>query len=297
MNFRKILPVFSLIFAISANGFEFVSIEDAEIVDMAESIGNYDLPRGQYSPSDKPHETIFAQTERRAWALRERAEPQGIMDALTAAYERRGYEIVYSCLDEDCGGFDFRFGIDTAPMPGFLVDVNNFIYTEMQNNDERLLLLTSAVNGNGYFQQSYLKTVNPDNLRVENAEILVDEAAAESTNGRTILDSVTFAQSSAQIESYDAAQLSTIAQALENDTALNLYIVGHTDSLGALDVNIAISKARAEAVKSLFIEEFQVSPERIQTDGVGFLAPIASNDTPEGQARNRRVEALLLNNG
>lgn len=296
MNFRKIFFIISLFFPISANSFEFVSIEDAEIVDMAESTGNYDLPRGQYTPSDQPHETVYVQVERMAWKLAQRDEAQGVIDALTSAYERRGFEMVYSCLDKDCGGFDFRFAIDTAPMPGFLVDINNFIYVEMQNDDERLLLLSSAVNGDGYFQQSHLQTVDPDNLTIKNAEIIPAETEPELAQSRTILDSVIFEQSSAQIASYDENQLVTIAQALENDPNLSLYIVGHTDSLGGMDANLRISKARAVSVQELFIDRFDVDPNRIETDGVGFLAPIASNDTEAGQARNRRVEALLLNN-
>ncbi len=61
-----------------------------------------------------------------------------------------------------------------------------------------------------------------------------------------------------------------------------------------LDANIALSKRRAGTVRDRLVNEYGVPPGRVAAEGMGYLAPVASNLTPEGRERNRRVEALLL---
>jgi len=78
-------------------------------------------------------------------------------------------------------------------------------------------------------------------------------------------------------------------------TNLNVQIQGHTDNVGIAASNIALSKARAEAVKNFLMQNAPTtfSNERIQTRGFGDTQPIAENTTDAGKAKNRRVEILL----
>ena len=73
-----------------------------------------------------------------------------------------------------------------------------------------------------------------------------------------------------------------------------IILVGHTDASGGLKNNIMLSKERAESVKNLFVAQFNVNPDQIATNGVGFLAPIASNETEKGRDQNRRVEVIIM---
>jgi len=66
-------------------------------------------------------------------------------------------------------------------------------------------------------------------------------------------------------------------------------VIGHTDSQGGRAQNIALSAARADAVKS-YLGGKGVPAESLQTSGAGPDRPVASNDTPDGRARNRRIE-------
>ena len=75
---------------------------------------------------------------------------------------------------------------------------------------------------------------------------------------------------------------------------ITVAIVGHTDAVGSLAGNTALSKRRAESVRARLIEDYGVDPEQLQADGVGYLAPIASNLTDAGRAANRRVDVILL---
>lgn len=86
--------------------------------------------------------------------------------------------------------------------------------------------------------------------------------------------------------------LKSIARLLENEADMNLLVVGHTDNVGDLDFNIRLSRERADSVVEKLVSEHDIDPERLQPDGVGFLAPMADNDTEEGRARNRRVELI-----
>jgi OmpA-OmpF porin, OOP family len=68
-----------------------------------------------------------------------------------------------------------------------------------------------------------------------------------------------------------------------------VVIEGHTDNVGNRDANVRLSKARAEAVRNYLISK-GITRNRLTTVGLGPDQPVASNDTPEGRARNRRVQ-------
>jgi hypothetical protein len=71
--------------------------------------------------------------------------------------------------------------------------------------------------------------------------------------------------------------------------------VGHTDAEGGRDSNIALSEARAEAVRRHLIDvTLGVNPAQLDAAGIGYLAPRATNETAGGREANRRVEVVLL---
>ena len=68
--------------------------------------------------------------------------------------------------------------------------------------------------------------------------------------------------------------------------------MGHTDNVGGFDFNMQLSKARAEAVTVELTRSYGIDAGRLVSSGVGLQAPVASNATDEGRAKNRRVELL-----
>lgn len=74
----------------------------------------------------------------------------------------------------------------------------------------------------------------------------------------------------------------------------HLRIEGHTDKVGSADYNRKLSKDRARAVKTYLVEKANVDGTRLSIGGYGFDKPIASNETDEGRARNRRVEFMIV---
>ena len=80
---------------------------------------------------------------------------------------------------------------------------------------------------------------------------------------------------------------------MARDPAMTMRIEGHTDSSGDAGYNLSLSQARADAVAS-YVTAAGIAPERVTAIGMGEDAPVASNETAEGRARNRRIEFELL---
>ncbi len=83
------------------------------------------------------------------------------------------------------------------------------------------------------------------------------------------------------------------ARVLQMNPSMKILIEGYTDSVGSEAYNQALSERRAEAVKQYFVSK-GIDASRIQIKGRGESNPIASNETPEGRAKNRRIEIKIL---
>jgi outer membrane protein OmpA-like peptidoglycan-associated protein len=105
----------------------------------------------------------------------------------------------------------------------------------------------------------------------------------------TLQGGVNFAVDSTEITPEAAERLNVGVAILARDISLFMTVVGHTDSSGPDDYNEALSLARAESVTAYFAAA-GIDPARLQPAGAGESDPIASNETDEGKALNRRVE-------
>jgi outer membrane protein OmpA-like peptidoglycan-associated protein len=90
----------------------------------------------------------------------------------------------------------------------------------------------------------------------------------------------------------DLPSLDKIAELMQKYPKLNARIEGHTDSSGREETNLELSKERATAVMEALVER-GVDPGRLTAEGFGQSRPIASNDTPFGRLKNRRVEVYV----
>jgi outer membrane protein OmpA-like peptidoglycan-associated protein len=103
---------------------------------------------------------------------------------------------------------------------------------------------------------------------------------------------ISFAVGSAALEPHLRPVLEAFAHGLDQDRRSLVRIVGHTDATGSDAINEPLSQQRAEHVR-LFLVDRGVRAERIEALGRGSREPVASNDTAETRARNRRVEIFL----
>lgn len=103
---------------------------------------------------------------------------------------------------------------------------------------------------------------------------------------------ILFASGSASLQPGARDKIRQLAGVLNRYPRTTIQVIGHTDARGSEESNLELSRRRAQAVAEELVAA-GVSPSRITTLGRGESSPIASNDTPEGRAQNRRVEIIV----
>lgn len=276
--------------------------------------GQFRLPTGVYAQGAVPFETVKGQVITRSWRVpgladRAAAIALSLEDQLVA----QGFEIVLSCETDVCGGFDFRFGIDVLPPPGMYVDLADFRYVAARRGEgesvEAVGVMVSHTVLAAMVQVSTVTPAVPEALdlvsapsvpQASGAQAPVDPAVAASlvkkleTQGRVVLSGLTFQTGASALGDDPAGTLTALAAWLRETPERRVVLVGHTDSKGDLDRNIALSQERAQAVRTALVETYEIPAEQVSARGIGFLAPRATNATEEGREANRRVEVVLL---
>jgi outer membrane protein OmpA-like peptidoglycan-associated protein len=138
---------------------------------------------------------------------------------------------------------------------------------------------------------------NQDKYLIGNIKLAVGEPDTRNkliTEGKFSTTGILFDVNSAVIKPESYGTLKDIADVLQDNANVHVKIIGHTDSDGNASANLALSKRRAESVKSILISEFKIDASRLSTDGKGATDPAAPNTTTEGKAQNRRVEFVKL---
>jgi outer membrane protein OmpA-like peptidoglycan-associated protein len=105
--------------------------------------------------------------------------------------------------------------------------------------------------------------------------------------------SITFATGKAEIQPSFYYTLNQLANSFREYQDSELVITGHTDSVGNYDANQVLSNRRADSVAQ-YLRSNGIDTTRLQTVGAGSTLPVASNETTEGRAQNRRVEIKLV---
>ena len=284
-----------------------------------EALTSYNVPTGPWQSGTIPVIAAEGTFDQTAWKV---AAPglttlqilAPLRDQITAA----GFETVFECETVACGGFDFRYGTDILPEPQMHVDLGDFRFLAARRDGAQgtdwLTFVISRSADTGFVQ---LTTIGPapigapdlsvstkspfDPSATSAAEPAAQPAAAAPaaplaaalTEGRPFaLDDLVFPSGQAQLAQGDYASLRDLADWLTSNPTATVELVGHTDSSGPADANIALSLARADSTRAALVA-LGVDPARLFTRGAGPAAPRADNATPEGRAQNRRVEVML----
>ena len=130
---------------------------------------------------------------------------------------------------------------------------------------------------------------------METGLVTVDAAALANDitqTGHAAVYGIYFDTGKAEVKPESDAALNEIAKLLQQDSSLKLYVVGHTDNVGTLANNMDLSRRRAAAVTQVLVTKHGVAAARLSPQGDGPSAPVASYDSEEGRAKNRRVELV-----
>jgi outer membrane protein OmpA-like peptidoglycan-associated protein len=203
------------------------------------------------------------------------------------ALKEAGFEILWSCA-----GYDSCSAVGQIQIPG----IGYFPYSDQGRN---LTARLKRPEGDVWVGLQ-VKPAWTDLQIVEVAPMQTGmvKVSAESlgkgilSEGRVPVYDILFDTNKSDIKPESAETLREIAAMLEKNPTLKVHIVGHTDNVGDLAANLTLSKNRANAVVAALTTTHKVAAARLRADGVGPLAPVASNDTDAGRARNRRVELV-----
>jgi outer membrane protein OmpA-like peptidoglycan-associated protein len=214
------------------------------------------------------------------------------------ALKKAGFETLFTCGPQDCGGYgsasprvygggeyDDYWGPDHSIhyVSAKLARPEGDVYVSLLIDDQ-----------GGNFRANteiYVIEVKP----MESDLITVDAASlADDINrtGHASVYGIYFDTGKADVKPASDAALKEIAKLLQGDSALKLYVVGHTDNQGALDMNMDLSRRRADAVLAALTTKYVVPAGQLRAYGCGPYSPVASNDKEDGRAKNRRVELV-----
>ena len=281
----------------------------AETVEL-ESV--YAMPIGVWQDASAvPTAAMEGRVTRQTWRLRGTGmSSYQILINLRQQLLDASYEIVFECEDSACGGFDFRFGTDVIGEPDMHVDLGDFHFlsaTRQGDVPEAVSLLVSRSASAGFVQVIQVGPADAPPAGIApkastKAEpgtampaVLSDDiVAAMESVGRFILADLVFATGSSELGPGSFTSLTELADYLKAHPEKRVALVGHTDAEGSLAGNISLSKRRAASVADRLVNDLAVSPAQLEAEGIGYLAPIASNQTDDGRNRNRRVEAILV---
>jgi outer membrane protein OmpA-like peptidoglycan-associated protein len=205
---------------------------------------------------------------------------------------KAGFESRVACDTDACGGIPFTEAIDALPVPQMWLDGFDYRYTAGRKTEAgREIWASVAVSKNN--DNIYAQLVVVETGAIENK--MIDAAAMAKglgDSGHIALYGVYFDTDKAVIKPESRPTLEQIAKLLTGQPQLNVFIVGHTDSQGATDYNMDLSRRRAEAIVAELTRSYRIAPARLRSAGVGMLAPVGSNATDAGRALNRRVELV-----
>ncbi|GAB2655203.1 OmpA family protein [Vibrio panuliri] len=212
----------------------------------------------------------------------------GITDAIDVYGKFGGAYVNYG--DKNDESFLGAVGLEFAGSENSSVRLEYQALTDINNDIVRAFANTATLG----FVYRFGASEEPEQVVEEEVmvEEVVETVVMTKTFEATLLDTETFALNSSKLKPESAAKLDELVQLLNDYPQAQVEIVGHTDSSGAAEYNQQLSEKRAQSVAAVLTES-GVDASRITVSGEGEANPIASNETREGRAQNRRVDITV----
>jgi OOP family OmpA-OmpF porin len=211
------------------------------------------------------------------------------------ALKAAGFESLYSCVKEECGDRN-----EVKPYgeysQWFRPDLNTrYLSAELSRpaGDVYVTVFMQQLAGSDPTPEAELYVIEMKPM--EGGLVTVDAAALGNDitrTGHSAVYGIYFDTGKADLKPESDAALKEIAKLLQQNATLKLHVVGHTDNVGQLASNMDLSHRRADAVVQVLTTKYSIAAARLDAQGVGPLAPVASNDSEDGRAKNRRVELV-----
>ena len=292
--------VFLLLLPFSAQALELnMPIGLVQSSQSEQGLATLDLPTNVWNGTGVPSVTLTGQVTKTTFQSSEIRKPDVVAAAVWPQLEAQGYNLALQCLDQTCGGFDFRFTLPVLPPPQMFVDLGDYVFLSgLKNDTHGIWILISRSLSQTHVQLTHVRPSGTPAPKLSPASLTPVSGVLETdlnATGRYVLADLTFDAGSARLDKASFASMQALGAYLTRQSNQSIALVGHTDSSGSHEANLDLSKKRAEAVRSMLLRQFpQISPTQIGCEGIGYFAPLASNATPEGREVNRRVEVVLV---
>ncbi|MDY0039812.1 MAG: OmpA family protein, partial [Desulforhabdus sp.] len=275
-----------------------------------------------YEPKDK--KTLEGSHTRLVYIIPENVSPLEVLRNYQEEITSKGGEILYQCKEQECGGDPTRGSHggggsmslsmylrpeehikDKRDSPGYCAQApkiadQRYMAGAFSESGAHISVLTFAVKEwPGTCPEFIGRTVaavdiiEPKQRQQKMVTVKAAEMAKKiSDTGSIALYGIYFDFDKADLKTESQPTLEQIVGLLKDDPKLKLLVVGHTDNVGTFPFNMDLSQRRAAAVVNALTTQFGVEKSRLTPVGVSFAAPVASNRTEEGRAKNRRVELV-----
>jgi len=210
-----------------------------------------------------------------------------------------GFEILTTLNDENCGVnlqeqlYNDEFhGLNKLPRAALNPGDDEFYYLavkkQIDDKDIYIVVYTAFERGDLLvtFDAIEVQSIDKGLVSVKDLETNL------SKNGHIAIYDIHFDTGKSDIKPNSDSALNNIAEYLNVHSDKKYLIVGHTDNTGDFEANLKLSEARAGTVMNELITKYSVKAEQLKAYGDGSTAPIASNSTNDGKAKNRRVEIV-----
>jgi OOP family OmpA-OmpF porin len=204
------------------------------------------------------------------------------------ALKKEGVSVVYECNQSNLECVDGYVGANLRRQFGINAignKVGRLMFAKLDQDEQAAYLLLAV--GEKYSDVHVVEIKKMDTGQV--ALNLAALTEGLDKQGFVVLEGIYFDTDMTELKAESRPAIDEVVKLLKERPNLKLYVIGHTDMLGSLSHNMALSGGRASAVVNVLVNEHGVSQERLEGKGIGPLAPVASNTQEDGRGKNRRV--------
>lgn len=256
----------------------------------ANAFDEYTLPLGKIEDGKfAKSQHLEGKLTRIHYEIPEHRSPLEVTRNYQQAFERAGFQILFSCSGgEQCGG-------GTVGNVGWCGGCSPRHLSAKLSRPEGDVYVSYHIEQDNPNTQAWVQLDVIEMKPMEAGLVTVDAAALAgdiTRTGHASVYGIYFDTGKADVKPESDAALKEIAKLMQQNSTLKLHVVGHTDNVGQLVSNMDLSRRRADAVVTALSTKYNIASARLDAEGVGPLAPVASNDSEDGRAKNRRVELV-----
>jgi len=213
-----------------------------------------------------------------------------------SALKQAGFQTLFSCAARDCGSGAVKQTVDGEDYNMWNASdwaVQRHLSAKLPRPEGDAYVSLHLISNTGGEPSAQLDIIEVKPMEGGLVTVDASSLAGDITRtGHASVYGIYFDTGKADVKPESDAALKEVAKLLQQDGGLKLYVVGHTDNQGALDMNMDLSMRRANAVVQALTSKYGAAAARLKALGDGPSAPVASNDSEEGRAKNRRVELV-----